>query len=550
MIAALLSISSLRDAGARGEIADVTGRLSGEKIEIKFPGRRLGGVEAGAVPVAETASEPAGATAQTGAPTGVPSGDSKLRLLKISALRGCARAGDIHRGDLLMVFSPDGEVLHSQRLCPIFGSTIKAGSHSDARPVSSLRIALFSLRWRKAAGVKVLREPSWLPFRYTKREVLIPMRDGVRLYTAIYEPCGVKNAPKCSTPQGLGVGGASKTAKNAAALFRSRADRGSAPTVARRGHSASTTVARIDSSEPGWHSHPYRLTLAVCPTKNPDRYEWMAEKATEVGLDVLVPVIGDRSERKVLGKEERLTKILLSAAKQSLKGAVPQLAAPVSVRDFIASLTPAASAPGIAAASAAVSPLDCQNRPKTLEAQASEPGFPSKSAENASRPAPTPSPAAALAPIPGATPAAASSLRLIAYCSDEVQPRASIMALLRDFWEVKVQNRPKMNFDPLQNQGESAFSPKNELSLSEVGAAPAGATTARATPADEAPSATPAPDATPEIIVLIGPEGDFSPEEVRAAIAAGFIPVSLGASRLRTETAAVTAAEAVYLSLL
>ena len=151
MITALLSISSLRDAGARGEIADVTGRLSGDKIEIGFDGRRLGGV-----------SE-----------DGVPAGDSKLRILKISALRGCARAGDIHRGDILMVFSPDGEVLRSKQL----------------RSASSLRIALFSLRWRKAAGVKVLREPSWLPFRYTKREVLIPMRDGVRLYTAIYEPC-------------------------------------------------------------------------------------------------------------------------------------------------------------------------------------------------------------------------------------------------------------------------------------------------------------------------------------------------------------------------
>ena len=203
MIAAILSISSLRDAGARGEIADVTGRLSGEKIEIEFPGRRLGGVEA----------------------DGAPAGDSKLRLLKISALRGCVRSGDIHRGDLLMVFSPEGEVLHSQRLCPIFGSTVKAGSHSDARPVSSLRIALFSLRWRKAAGVKVLREPSWLPFRYTKREVLIPMRDGVRLYTAIYEPqgaavagCPVKNAQKCKTPQGLGVGGPSKSAENDGAL--------------------------------------------------------------------------------------------------------------------------------------------------------------------------------------------------------------------------------------------------------------------------------------------------------------------------------------------
>ena len=56
--------------------------------------------------------------------------------------------------------------------------------------------------------------------------------------------------------------------------------------------------------------------------------------------------------------------------------------------------------------------------------------------------------------------------------------------------------------------------------------------------------------AVPEIVVLIGPEGDFSPEEVREAIAAGFVPVSLGESRLRTETAAVTAAEAVYLSLL
>ena len=338
------------------------------------------------------------------------------------------------------------------------------------------------------------------------------------------EECGVRNGRKCSTPQGLGVGGASNTAKNDTAPFRSRADRASradrnSATVARPGHGASPTIARIDSAEPGWHAHPYRLTLAVCPTKNPDRYEWMAEKATEVGLDVLVPVIGDRSERKVLGKEERLAKILLSATKQSLKGAVPQLAAPLSVRDFIA---------------------DCQNRPKMLEAQTSEPGLPSKSAENASRPA--------------------SSLRLIAYCSDEVQPRASIMALLRDFWNVKVQNRPKMNFDPLQNQGESAFSPKNELSLGEVGAIPADEAPS-ATPTDEAASATPAPGAipagaipapgaAPEIIVLIGPEGDFSPEEVRAAIAAGFIPVSLGSSRLRTETAAVTAAEAVYLSLL
>lgn len=187
-------------------------------------------------------------------------------------------------------------------------------------------------------------------------------------------------------------------------------------------------AVRIDSIEKNWHSHPYHLTLAVCPTKNPDRYEWMAEKATEVGLDRLVPVIGERSERKFVGKEQRLQRVLLSAAKQSLKGAVPELAKAVSVKEFVAGCGPAGR-----------------------------------------------------------------QLRLIAYCSDEVQPRSSIMQELRDFWG-KVEN--------------------------------------------------------PEIIVLIGPEGDFSPEEVRAAMEAGFIPVSLGESRLRTETAAVTAAEAVYLSLL
>lgn len=49
-----------------------------------------------------------------------------------------------------------------------------------------------------------------------------------------------------------------------------------------------------------------------------------------------------------------------------------------------------------------------------------------------------------------------------------------------------------------------------------------------------------------DIIVMIGPEGDFSREEADLAVSRGFIPVHLGPSRLRTETAAVTAAEAVY----
>ena len=49
-----------------------------------------------------------------------------------------------------------------------------------------------------------------------------------------------------------------------------------------------------------------------------------------------------------------------------------------------------------------------------------------------------------------------------------------------------------------------------------------------------------------DVQVLIGPEGDFSPEEVQAALASGFIPVTLGESRLRTETAAVMACATIH----
>ena len=79
--------------------------------------------------------------------------------------------------------------------------------------------------------------------------------------------------------------------------------------------------------------------MAVCPTKNLDRYEWFAEKATELGLDEIVPVIGEHSERRVF-KPERLRRILLSASKQSLKGAIPSVAEPLSVKEFIRASSP------------------------------------------------------------------------------------------------------------------------------------------------------------------------------------------------------------------
>lgn len=181
-------------------------------------------------------------------------------------------------------------------------------------------------------------------------------------------------------------------------------------------------VARVVSVQEGWGAHPYYLRMAVCPTKNIDRYEWFVEKAVELGVDEIVPVIGEHSERRVV-RVDRLQKIAVSAAKQSLKGAIPIIAEPVSVLDFIASC-----------------------------------------------------------------PSEGPDIRLIAYCSDDVAPRGSIL-------------------DALAAACESVTT------------------------------------------VLIGPEGDFSQEEVRAALNAGFEPVHLGPSRLRTETAAITAVEAIYLTL-
>ena len=177
-------------------------------------------------------------------------------------------------------------------------------------------------------------------------------------------------------------------------------------------------AAVIDSIQ-DWGGHPYQLHLAVCPTKNNDRYEWFAEKACEMGFDELSPVIGDHSERRIL-KTARVEKILISASKQSLKAAVPVVNEPVSVKEFIKA--------------------------------------------NASK----------------------ESLKLIAYCfDDERVPRRSIKEVLGGY------------------EGT-------------------------------------------DVIVMIGPEGDFSHEEAELALQTGFIPVHLGASRLRTETAAVTATAAVY----
>jgi len=66
------------------------------------------------------------------------------------------------------------------------------------------------------------------------------------------------------------------------------------------------------------------LHIAVAPTKNIERLEWFVEKATEIGIDEITPILCQRSERKIIN-HERLNKVITSAVKQSLKAYHPKL---------------------------------------------------------------------------------------------------------------------------------------------------------------------------------------------------------------------------------
>jgi 16S rRNA (uracil1498-N3)-methyltransferase len=155
----------------------------------------------------------------------------------------------------------------------------------------------------------------------------------------------------------------------------------------------------------------FHLHLAVAPTKMNERYEWFLEKATEIGVQEITPIICEHSERKVI-KTDRFQKILESAMKQSLHYYLPKFNEPITFKDFLKK-------------------------------------------EHCGQ-------------------------KFVAHC--EETDKKSL---------------------------------KNELITNE------------------------------DVTILIGPEGDFSVKEIQQAIATNFIPVSLGATRLRTETAAVVACHSV-----
>lgn len=78
----------------------------------------------------------------------------------------------------------------------------------------------------------------------------------------------------------------------------------------------------------------FKLHIAIAPTKNIERLEWFIEKCTEIGIDEITPLLCRFSERKII-KTERLEKIIVSAAKQSLKAYFPVLNPIVSFQEFI-----------------------------------------------------------------------------------------------------------------------------------------------------------------------------------------------------------------------
>jgi 16S rRNA (uracil1498-N3)-methyltransferase len=83
--------------------------------------------------------------------------------------------------------------------------------------------------------------------------------------------------------------------------------------------------------QPSWHLH-----VAMAPTKQIDRFEWFVEKASEIGISEITPLICDRSERREI-KTERILKVAISAMKQSLKAWHPVIHEPVTFKKFIAS---------------------------------------------------------------------------------------------------------------------------------------------------------------------------------------------------------------------
>jgi 16S rRNA (uracil1498-N3)-methyltransferase len=91
---------------------------------------------------------------------------------------------------------------------------------------------------------------------------------------------------------------------------------------------------KIIETQTGYGKRNYHLHIAIAPTKNIERFEWFLEKATEIGIDEITPIICEHSERKDV-KPERLNKVLVAAMKQSLKAYLPKLNPAIKFQSFV-----------------------------------------------------------------------------------------------------------------------------------------------------------------------------------------------------------------------
>ncbi|QEK52686.1 16S rRNA (uracil(1498)-N(3))-methyltransferase [Pedobacter aquae] len=95
------------------------------------------------------------------------------------------------------------------------------------------------------------------------------------------------------------------------------------------------TVLQVLDTQLEYQKRNHHLHIAIAPTKNMDRLEWFLEKATEIGIDEITPIICERSERKEV-KTERLEKVVVAAMKQSLKAYIPKINEPITIQKLIA----------------------------------------------------------------------------------------------------------------------------------------------------------------------------------------------------------------------
>ena len=93
-------------------------------------------------------------------------------------------------------------------------------------------------------------------------------------------------------------------------------------------------AVEIVHKEERYKPHPYKLHLAIAPTKSMERFEWLLEKITEIGVDEVTPLLCEHSERRVL-KHERAEKVLIAAMKQSQRAQLPLLHEMTPAPDFV-----------------------------------------------------------------------------------------------------------------------------------------------------------------------------------------------------------------------